>query len=209
MATPAPTYTPRDTSNGRLQAGCKPGPGRPRGVQSFETAMRRSFHENADEFADVFTEMLRKGDSKAWGLAMERAYPKPRELVDITSDGGPVAFSWKAVKEPVTLDMEQIEGDAPSAKDDATNNKLAGLGTQLDVPSAPTNIELRATSGTPNNGATNNGATNNGALGSDAPNNGSTNIAPNIEAYDAECIDVESTRIETPDLKRTTRGAEG
>ena len=117
---------------GRFLPGNKPGPGRTPGIPEFETSLRRMLAEGSERFAEVFEQLLLDGDPKAWGLALERAYPKPREAVDITSDGGPVSFSWRAPDAEIVDVTPPNIGDteACSTEDDTPNIEASNADTE-------------------------------------------------------------------------------
>jgi hypothetical protein len=86
------------------------------GVPALQKAMRKLFEQSADEFAAVFDGMLREGDSTAWQLMMKRAMPEPKAELDVTSDGGPVSFSWKQPAKKVSSRKKATSKKAPRRK---------------------------------------------------------------------------------------------
>jgi len=62
--------------------------------------MQEMLEADPEHFAQRFKEMLDDGDSTAWQLMTKRVWPEPKQELDITSDGGPVSFSWKQPAKP-------------------------------------------------------------------------------------------------------------
>lgn len=107
-----PNANHRDPKTGRLLPGCKPGPGRPRGIPDVQHAMYRSWQANAEDYAAIFDAMLRERDPTAWKLFMERAHPAVKQ--QLAEVAGEFVMRWagerkREVERVDAVDAEVIE----------------------------------------------------------------------------------------------------
>ncbi len=90
-------YEPRG-ADGRFVRGGEPGPGHPPGVPNWNTLMRRAVKKIAAESSideeEVWTSLLRKafeeakkGNHHFYGDIMNRQFGKPKESLDVTTNG--------------------------------------------------------------------------------------------------------------------------